>query len=631
MQSRQDDINALHERTVASAAASARAAASASAAAGQAVQEDAQARSIMGRMLDAVTTAVVGAAGGTAAAGGTELTVAVAAVTPSPHKRQAQASPSDADLTDGILEGFDWSTDANVDNIMHMCATMNGGDKSRPSREKKKVQTETAKETKTVQAQMLDEAAMTWKQQSSMNVSSKINNQPVVTLLDVVKSGLLKFKRLHPHLPLVPCNVKTVTARVRRNALDASKHKLTETRRGPTPPLEEHEKVLIGVIKEFASAGFYYTITELRAKMSELIAGTPAEEKYAKLAMKARGGTVLEPCDLIPGDRWARQFLKRHQEAVESLVPDGLDVTREAWQNVDTFRFWYHAMGKVLLREEFCVLNPKYANVDFDSTEINAAVFAEDEPLMFWLPGRQAEAVCFDETSVTLCMEEEANDHNSHTEIVPKGDRGQQASPKSSNKCTLIVGVDMAGGVMPPVVILPGASHAGSPLAKKQYGENPFVSAFLPDGSPNPARHPFLNLTSRFTKGEVVGPDGKKKEITIEQKYEGKVYCSDKGGVNADIMCHFIENVWAPCFKPPSERKKVLILFDAYQSHWEAPVLDCMKKHGFVGMIGVPNATGLWQLADVYHNGVFKIVWPKAKRILLKKNPATRGRRTRAS
>ena len=56
-----------------------------------------------------------------------------------------------------------------------------------------------------------------------------------------------------------------------------------------------------------------------------------------------------------------------------------------------------------------------------------------------------------------------------------------------------------------------------------------------------------------------------------------------------------------------------------------------MKKHGFVGMIGVPNATGLWQLADVYHNGVFKIVWPKAKRILLKKNPATRGKRTRAS
>ena len=76
--------------------------------------------------------------------------------------------------------------------------------------------------------------------------------------------------------------------------------------------------------------------------MSELVTGTPAEEKYAKTAMKARGGTVLEAENFIPGDLLGISFLRRHGAAVDSLVPDGLDVIREAWQNVDTLRFSYY-------------------------------------------------------------------------------------------------------------------------------------------------------------------------------------------------------------------------------------------------------------------------------------------------
>ena len=58
--------------------------------------------------------------------------------------------------------------------------------------------------------------------------------------------------------------------------------------------------------------------------MSELVTGTPAEEKYAKTAMKARGGTVLEAENFIPGDLLGISFLRRHGAAVDSLVPDGL-------------------------------------------------------------------------------------------------------------------------------------------------------------------------------------------------------------------------------------------------------------------------------------------------------------------
>ena len=37
----------------------------------------------------------------------------------------------------------------------------------------------------------------------------------------------------------------------------------------------------------------------------------------------------------------------------------------------------------------------------------------------------------------------------------------------------------------------------------------------------------------------------------------------------------------------------------------------------FIGIIGVPNATGLWQVADIRNNGTLEIKWVQAKRYLL--------------
>ena len=47
-----------------------------------------------------------------------------------------------------------------------------------------------------------------------------------------------------------------------------------------------------------------------------------------------------------------------------------------------------------------------------------------------------------------------------------------------------------------------------------------------------------------------------------------------------------------------------------------------MQEEFFVGIMGVPNATGLWQVVDIRNNGILKIKWVHAKRALLGKKRA---------
>ena len=51
-----------------------------------------------------------------------------------------------------------------------------------------------------------------------------------------------------------------------------------------------------------------------------------------------------------------------------------------------------------------------------------------------------------------------------------------------------------------------------------------------------------------------------------------------------------------------------------------------MKEEHFVGIMGVPNATGCWQVAGLYNNGMLKISWVLAKRALLRKKQADKAR-----
>ena len=54
-------------------------------------------------------------------------------------------------------------------------------------------------------------------------------------------------------------------------------------------------------------------------------------------------------------------------------------------------------------------------------------------------------------------------------------------------------------------------------------------------------------------------------------------------------------------------------------NHCDLEVINVMKEENFVGIMGVPNATGLWQVADIRNNGILKIKWVQAKRLLLQK------------
>ena len=59
-------------------------------------------------------------------------------------------------------------------------------------------------------------------------------------------------------------------------------------------------------------------------------------------------------------------------------------------------------------------------------------------------------------------------------------------------------------------------------------------------------------------------------------------------------------------------------LCDAYGYHWDFEVLKVMEEAFFVSIMGVPNATGLRQVADIRNNGTLKIKWAQAKRYLLR-------------
>jgi hypothetical protein len=74
------------------------------------------------------------------------------------------------------------------------------------------------------------------------------------------------------------------------------------------------------------------------------------------------------------------------------------------------------------------------------------------------------------------------------------------------------------------------------------------------------------------------------------------------GGITPLILTHTIKNVWGPCYPTRSAEEVVGSLCDAYGYHCDKEVLDAMQEEFFVGIMGVPNATGLWQVADIRNN-----------------------------
>ena len=91
------------------------------------------------------------------------------------------------------------------------------------------------------------------------------------------------------------------------------------------------------------------------------------------------------------------------------------------------------------------------------------------------------------------------------------------------------------------------------------------------------------------------------------QELQGFIYQAPNGGITPAILSHAIKNVWGAYYPGRSATNVVGSLCDAYAHHWDLEVINVMKEENFVGIMGVPNATGLWQVADIRNNGILKI------------------------
>ena len=97
------------------------------------------------------------------------------------------------------------------------------------------------------------------------------------------------------------------------------------------------------------------------------------------------------------------------------------------------------------------------------------------------------------------------------------------------------------------------------------------------------------------------------------KKWPGRCYCSKSGGITDEILEAIIEDIFAPMFPNRSAENPVIILADGHSTRFALNVLRKAKELHFRIVMGVPNATHLWQVPDIYNNGVFKMLWVNVK------------------
>ena len=160
-----------------------------------------------------------------------------------------------------------------------------------------------------------------------------------------------KYKDANPGMDVEKPKKATVSNRVRRNILDPERHRLEGAARGPNPALADLEDLMLAFVEEAAEVGIFMNLKEVAQKMADLMHDTPVGDAFADFAAMSRGvkdedgNFVLKAEDYEPGATWAKNFLKRHAERIARVLPTALDTTREKWQTVDNFAWWYHCLA----------------------------------------------------------------------------------------------------------------------------------------------------------------------------------------------------------------------------------------------------------------------------------------------
>ena len=91
---------------------------------------------------------------------------------------------------------------------------------------------------------------------------------------------------------------------------------------------------------------------------------------------------MVKEQDFTPGPSWVQGFLSRYDDRIRAKLPAALDTSREKWQTVENFSWWYHCLGKFLVKYKFVHLAEEYTEMDVDDV---MRVFPPEAPLYRWI------------------------------------------------------------------------------------------------------------------------------------------------------------------------------------------------------------------------------------------------------
>ena len=421
----------------------------------------------------------------------------------------------------------------------------------------------------------------------------------------------------HEHVPL-----GTIRSR-------SSRGKLTAPHPGSKPPLHELEPTLVQLIKHCARFGVSIRQADIIRMAEEMMHNKPIGQTlvdfqliHVNVIRKEYERTGIRPEPKL-GYAWLNKFLKRYPE-VKSSYGGNVKHYRHSWTNYSvmkdnyelTYQQW-HEWGLVSKLDR-----PQWQ--DKEGNEVD-----EHDPACFGCPveyqlDHPDWIFTFDETGDNTNQSD--NKVNRAAKVVTARDGPRPAAPVSTADChftafgaTSLEGKVLCGGLY----IKKGSKSAdGKPQATQlNYNEEHGADYTAPwVGETTDAAIP---LTAKQI-ADNTGPN-KRWPGAISFEYFGKhipsyVRGSSGGGVTAELLVGFLKHIDA---RNVFDRKKFNInptlLVDGHDSRLHPLVIcyinnlhedgtvDPLADHMWNMSLGVPHATGYWQVGDAtQQNGQFK-------------------------
>lgn len=235
---------------------------------------------------------------------------------------------------------------------------------------------------------------------------------------------------------------KTIYQRVATNR--------TSTTPGPNSIFKVQEEALEAIVIEYASFGKFLNDLELQQLMYELVMGTRESVEFAEFAARSRGeldaeGNLVKRLeDLIPGPKYIKNLIKRHQETLGRGYGKKRDATRAAWSNQEHFMMWYLKLADILVECGIFTRNPAYPD-DIHKDPESPTVFPAESPLLLPVHGQMSRVIVMDEIAIKCDMTTDNDHHQMEKKILPKSGSNEKIGGASSAKVSGLLGEFMCG------------------------------------------------------------------------------------------------------------------------------------------------------------------------------------------